>query len=159
MKIYDARKKQEYLKEIAFLTQLEWGKKITNEQELEQKITNKIQKMKQYFEHPYYCKLLLLHKKELIGFISIFPHDGEERKDLTPWYATMYVKREHRNKGYSKILHSAILKEAKRRGIKKIYLKTDLNNYYEKWGAKYMQLLKNGEKLYYFDLEGTYDKK
>lgn len=159
MKIYDARKKQEYLKEIALLTQLEWGKKIDNEQELEQKIKHKIWKMKKYFEHPYYCKLILLDKKELVGFISIFPHDGEERKDLTPWYATMYVKSEYRKKGYSKILHSAILKEAKKRGIKKIYLKTELNNYYEKWGAKYMQLLQNGEKLYYFDLEEIYDKK
>ena len=49
--------------------------------------------------------------------------DGEERKDLTPWYATMYVKKEYRGKGYSKLLNDAILKEANNLGYNKIYLK------------------------------------
>ena len=52
----------------------------------------------------------------------------------------------------SKILNEAILKEAKKRGFKKIYLKTDLINYYEKFGAIYLEDLSNGEKLYYIDL-------
>ena len=64
----------------------------------------------------------------------------------------MYVKKEYRGLGYSKILNDAILKEAKRRGFKKIYLKSELKNYYEKFGAKYMDDLQNGEKLYYIDL-------
>ena len=64
----------------------------------------------------------------------------------------MYVKEEYRGKGYSKILNDAILKEAKRRNIKKIYLKTTLENYYEKFGAKYLEDLNEKEKLYYFDL-------
>lgn len=51
-----------------------------------------------------------------------------------------------------KILNDAILKEAKRRNIKKIYLKTTLENYYEKFGAKYLEDLNEKEKLYYFDL-------
>ena len=87
------------------------------------------------------------------GFISIFPTDGNERKDLSPWYATMYVKKEYRGNGYSKLLNDAILKEAKKRGFSKIYLKTTLENYYEKWGAIYLEKMPNGEKLYYFDLE------
>lgn len=64
----------------------------------------------------------------------------------------MFVKEEYRGKGYSKILNHAILKEAKKRGFKRIYLKTDLVNYYEKFGAKYLEDLNNGEKLYYFDI-------
>jgi hypothetical protein len=50
------------------------------------------------------------------------------------------------------MLNEAILKEAKKRDFKKIYLKTDLINYYEKFGAIYLQDLSNGEKLYYIDL-------
>lgn len=65
----------------------------------------------------------------------------------------MYVKKEYRNKGYSKILNREILSEAQKRGYKRIYLKTDLNNYYEKFGAKYIGKLSNGEKLYYIDLK------
>ena len=64
----------------------------------------------------------------------------------------MFVKKEYRGKGYSKILNDAILKEAKARGFKKLYLKTTLNNYYEKFGAKYLETLTNNEKIYYFDI-------
>ena len=32
------------------------------------------------------------------------------------------------------------------------YLKTELNNYYEKFGAKFIKKLSNGEKLYKFEL-------
>ena len=64
----------------------------------------------------------------------------------------MFVKEEYRGKGYSKLLNDAILKEAKKRGFKKIYLKSDLKNYYEKFGAKQIGLLENGEKLYFIDL-------
>lgn len=64
----------------------------------------------------------------------------------------MYVKEDYRGKGYSKILNTAILEEAKKRGFKKLYLKTDLINYYEKFGATFLDTLNNGEKLYYFNL-------
>lgn len=89
---------------------------------------------------------------ELIGFISIFPSDCEEEKNLTPWYATMYVKKEYRNKGYSRILNDAILKEAKKRGFETIYLKTNLENYYDKFGAVFIKKLKTKESLYKFEL-------
>lgn len=102
--------------------------------------------------NPYYCKLILLKDDVLVGFISIFPHDCDERSDLSPWYATMYVKKEFRGNDYSKILNDAILKEAKSRSFKRIYLKTNLINYYEKFGAHYIETLTTGEKLYYFDL-------
>ena len=153
LKIYNIKDKQEYLKEVAILTQNEWGKSNLTKQEYEIKINKKIEKIKKFFDNKYYCKLILLKENELVGFISIFPTDGDERKDLTPWYATMYVKKEFRGKGYSKILNNAILEEAKKRKIKRLYLKTDLENYYEKFGAIYMEKLSNGEKLYYIDLE------
>lgn len=152
LKIYNIKDKQEYLKEVAILTQNEWGKSNLTKQEYEIKINKKIEKIKKFFDNKYYCKLILLKEDELIGFISIFPTDGDERKDLTPWYATMYVKDKFRGKGYSKILNKAILEEAKKRKIKRLYLKTDLENYYEKFGAIYMEKLSNGEKLYYIDL-------
>ena len=112
-------------------------------------MNNDINNLK-YVEVP---MIVLLDNDILIGFISIFPTDGNERKDLSPWYATMYVKEEFRGKEYSKILNNAILEEAKKRGFKKLYLKTDLINYYEKFGAKFLENLNNREKLYYFNLE------
>lgn len=153
LKIYDIKEKQEYLKEFAILTQLEWGKKFNSKEEFDNKINKKIEKIINRMDNPYYCTLILLDDNNLIGFISLFETDGEERQDLKPWYATMYVKKEYRGKGYSKILNEAILKEAKTRGFKKVYLKSDLINYYEKFGANYLSDLNNGEKLYYIEIE------
>ena len=152
VKIYDIRERQEFLREVAELTPKEWGKPTLSEETLEEKIKKKISKIIQNFDNPLYCKLILLDGNKLVGFISIFPEDGEERKDLSPWYATMFVKEEYRGNGYSKILNDAILAEARKRGFKRLYLKTDLQNYYEKFGAVFLDTLQNGEKLYYFSL-------
>lgn len=152
LKVYNIKDKQKYIEEVAILTQKEWGKQNLTEEEFKLKIKKKIDKIKLNMHNPYYCKLILLDNDILIGFISIFPKDGEERQDLSPWYATMYVKEEYRGKGYSRILNDSILAEAKKRNIKKLFLKTDLENYYEKFGARYLEKLNNGEKLYYIDI-------
>lgn len=152
MKIYNIKDKLEYLKEVAVLTQKEWGKPCCTKEEFNLKVNRKIQKIIDNLDNPYYCKLILLDKEKLVGFISIFPKDGDKRQDLTPWYATMYVKAEYRGKGLSKILNDAIIEEARNRKFEKIYLKTELENYYEKFGAEYMEDLHNGEKLYYIKL-------
>ena len=148
LKIQNLKNRQEYIEEVARLTQSEWGEKVN----FEEKVKNKIQKIKNNFNNPFYCKLILLNNNELVGFVSIFEQDCKERENLSPWYATMYVKEEYRGNHYSKILNDAILKEAKKRKIKRIYLKTTLENYYEKMDAKFLEKLDNGEKIYYFDL-------
>ncbi len=50
------------------------------------------------------------------------------------------------------IVNDAILEEAKKKGFSRLYLKTDLTNYYEKFGAMYIEDLNDGEKLYFFDI-------
>lgn len=149
MKIYSLRENQKYLNEVMELCIKEWGSQESKEN-IESKIKEKANKFLNY-ESTVYDTLILVDK-ELIGFISLCKTDGEEYQNLTPWYATMYVKEEYRGKGYSKVLNEAILNYANEKGFKKIYLKTDLNDYYEKFGAVYIASLKNGEKLYYIDL-------
>ena len=153
LKIYDIREKLGYLEEIVTLCKLEWGNTNESKEVFQKKIHDKIDKIKDNLDNPYFAKLILLDNNNLVGFISLFEKDGEERIDLKPWYATMYVKKEYRGKGYSKILNDAILKEAKQRGFERVYLKTDLVNYYEKFGAIYLENLSNGEKLYYIDIK------
>lgn len=137
----------QYLKEYITICYLEWSNKnMPIEQYLEYK-TNKILQ-----DNNVISIIGLVKKNKLIGFISLLKNDYKERKDLTPWYATMYVLKEYRLKGYSKILNNAILNEAKLLGYKKIYLKTELVNYYEKFGAIYIENLNDKEKLYYIEL-------
>ena len=64
----------------------------------------------------------------------------------------MYVKKEYRGKGYSKLLNDAILDVARNRGFKEVYLKTELINYYEKFGAIPVKILSTGEQLLKFVL-------
>ena len=149
MEIVNLKNNSNYLKEYIKLCSLEWGSK-KSKQEMEKYIADKEQRI--LIEDKVISVLGLIKDNHLLGFISLFRYENENNKELTPWYATMYVKKEYRGKGYSKILNNEILKEAKKLGYKKIYLKTDLINYYEKFGAKYIRNIENGEKLYYIDL-------
>ena len=119
---------------------------------VKRELKGKIEKLKIQLKGKDFCKLILLDDDKLIGFISIYPQDCDECPKLSPWYATMYVKKEYRNHGYSRILNDAILKEAKDRGFLTLYLKTDLKNYYEKFGATFIKKLKSGESLYKFEI-------
>ena len=146
MEIINLMKEFDYLEEYCKLCKLEWGT-VNSDLDINTYSKNKAKKILK--GNRIISILGLVSNNILIGFISLLKYDGEEKKDLTPWYATMYVKKEYRKKGYSKILNDSILKEAKKLGYNKVYLKTDLNNYYEKFGAKYIETLNNGEKLYY----------
>lgn len=152
MKIYDLKDKKEYLREVMILEHNEWAK--NSKDNFEERINKKIDKYEKNIDNLFFCKLILLDKNNLVGFISIFPNDSDEEPNLSPWYATMFVKKEYRGKGYSKLLNDAIVKEAKKRNIKTLYLKTELVNYYEKFGAKYIKNLSSSEKLYKIDING-----
>lgn len=149
MKIVNVKRNSEYLSEYIELCSYEWGSK-KSKLEMQQYVEKR--KKRILSDDKVISILGLVDSNNLIGFISLFKYDGENRKDLTPWYATMYVKKEYRNRGYSKLLNDAILKEAIKLGYKKVYLKTELDNYYEKFGAKYTGKLNESEKLYYFEL-------
>ena len=136
---------KKYLEDYVRLCSLEWGSPKSDD-EVKEKVSSILSGDKVI------SVLGLVDDDTLIGFISLFKYDGDERRDLSPWYATMYVKSEFRGKGYSKLLNDAIIEEARNLGYSKIYLKTDLVNYYEKFGFNYLEDLNNGEKLYYMEV-------
>jgi len=151
MDLINLKNNIEFLKEYFFLCSKEWGEVKTCE-EMKEYVNKKVEKVLSGNYDKLISAIGLIDNNILIGFISLFKCDGEERRDLTPWYATMYVKKEYRGLGYSKILNDAILNEARRLNYNKVYLKSDLINYYEKFGAKYIETLNDGESLYYIEL-------
>lgn len=151
MKIYNLYDNKKFIDEYARLCVIEWGK-TENKSQLELKIKRKINKLLDGDDNLISC-LILVDEDKLVGFISLFKNACTERQDLTPWYATMYVKNIYRGNGYSRILNNAILNEAKKLGYNKVFLKSDLVNYYEKFGALYIEDLNDGEALYYIDLK------
>ena len=124
MEIISIKDNYNYLYEYIKLCKLEWGTKIESDR-LDSYIKERMNNLDNIIS-----VLGLIDDNVLIGFISLLRIDGDERNDLSPWYATMYVKKEYRGKGYSKILNDSILKEAKNKGYNKVYLKTSLINYY-----------------------------
>ena len=157
MQIINIKNKSDYLKEYFTLCNLEWGEPV-NENNMDQYLAMKKEKV---LNGDKFISILgLVENNRLLGFIALFKYEDGQNRNLTPWYASMYVKKEYRGKGYSKMLNNAILNEAKKLGYDKLFLKTDLENYYEKFGAKYLHDLNNGEKLYYIDCRiGTNNKK
>jgi predicted GNAT family N-acyltransferase len=150
MNIVDLKNDKALLKEYLKICNLEWGKPLTD-QELESKVESKTNLILSGQNINIIAALGLIDGDNLIGFISLLKKDEVDMESLTPWYGTMFVKKEHRKKGHSRILNEAILKEAKKLNYNKVYLKTTLENYYEKFGAKYLLSIGN-EKIYYFDI-------
>ncbi len=147
MEIIEIKDKNKYLNEYIKLCYLQWS---NQNKTLDEYIEYKINNIKNTSK--IISVLGLIDNDILIGFISLYRYDGDEKRDLTPWYATMYVKKEYRKKGYSRILNTAIIDKARKLGYNRVYLKSNLKNYYEKFGAKYVETLNNGEKLYYIDI-------
>lgn len=123
MNIISIKENQNFLKEYIKLCSLEWGN-LKSKEELNVKVKTKVDEIILEKEDKLISVLGLIDYDKLVGFISLFKYDGEERKDLTPWYATMYIKKEFRGKRYSEILNAAILKQATILGYDKVYLKS-----------------------------------
>lgn len=146
MRIVNVLNDDNFLREYISACYYEWS---SREKSLDEYMEYKLDKIKNSDNVIF---VLGLVDKELIGFISLFKNDCSERLDLSPWYATMFVKEKYRSNGYSKILNDALLKEARRLNYDRVYLKSNLINYYEKFGAKVIGELDNGERLFYIDL-------
>lgn len=144
--IYNILNKKQYIKEYFEICIKEWG----NIENIENKVIIKEQNFINNKMDNIISVLILEKHNQLIGFISLFKSDSEEI-NLTPWYATMYVKPKYRNQGYSKILNKAIIKEAKKLKYKTIYLKTTLKNYYEKFNTIKIKTI-NNETIYKIEI-------
>lgn len=94
MEIFNLKDKIEYLDEVMELEYDEWADNKENNRRI--RLERKKDKFNNMSSNNSFCKLILLEGAELIGFISLFPNDCEEEKDLSPWYATMYVKKKYR---------------------------------------------------------------
>ncbi len=61
---------------------------------------------------------------ELMGSASLIAHDMDNRPDLTPWLADVYVKPKFRRQGVATALIQRIEAEAKSAGVARLFLYT-----------------------------------
>ena len=70
----------------------------------------------------------------LLGTVGIWRGDLLSRQDLFPWLSALVVNPQYRNKGIGQMLQKFALQYCESKGIKEIFLYTDLVGYYEKSG-------------------------
>jgi len=65
---------------------------------------------------------ILLADGEPVGTASLVAHDLDERPDLTPWLAGVFVEPHVRGRGYAGLLIAAVEQEACRASIPTLWL-------------------------------------
>ncbi len=84
--------------------------------------------------------LIVLEGDLCLGTVSLSNNDLKNRPDLEPWLASLIVNKEFRNREIGKILVDEIIKIAKNRGYKQLYLRTEKAvDYYKKLGWGYIE--------------------
>ena len=150
LKVESIKDNKECLEEYFYLSSVEWGSSYKKDN-FKEILNKRVSDVLNGIDDNIILVLGLFDDDKLIGFISLFKYD--DNYDYTPWYATMYVKKEYRGNNYSKILNDALIIACRKIGYDKIYLKSELVNYYEKFGAQYIKNLNDKEKLFYMDLK------
>jgi N-acetylglutamate synthase-like GNAT family acetyltransferase len=77
---------------------------------------------------------VLIKNNRIIGCCGLIVNDFISRHDLMPWLCGVYVSKEERGHQYASYLMDHAVKEANSAGYFRVYLTTDHNGFYEKYG-------------------------
>ncbi|WP_261129876.1 GNAT family N-acetyltransferase [Bacillus sp. Marseille-Q3570] len=77
---------------------------------------------------------IAVKNEKIIGFYALLRNDLVSRQDLTPWFACLFVAPESRGSGLGSRMLEHAAEEAREKGYTSLYLSTDLEGYYEKYG-------------------------
>ena len=95
---------------------------------------------------------VLLKKEDIVGCIGLISCDFISRSDLSPWIAGVFILESERRKELGSFMIQHVETEAKNAGFSTLFLTTDLNGYYEKYGWERMEdaygLSGNSTKIY-----------
>jgi len=80
---------------------------------------------------------LLIDGDEVIGGCGLITNDFISRMDLYPWLCALYIKPEHRGKGYTRLLVKRCQQDMAPY-YQQLYLSTDHESLYEKLGFTYV---------------------
>ena len=83
---------------------------------------------------------LLCSGERIMGCAGLIPNDFISWADLWPWLCALYVEPEDRGKGMGGVLIRHVEGECRRLGFPSLYLTTDLEGYYERYGYSFLGL-------------------
>lgn len=95
--------------------------------------------MEEYLsKHTEYGWYLCLDGDKIVGGLGVIENDFHDRKDLTPNVCAVYTEEEYRNKGIAGKLLDMVVSDMKSKGITPIYLVTDHEGFYERYGWEFL---------------------
>ena len=84
--------------------------------------------------HPVPQWYLALEQDRIIGGLGVIENDFHNRKDLTPNVCAVYVDEAYRCRGIAGELLEAVCRDMAARGVGTLYLLTDHDSFYERYG-------------------------
>jgi GNAT superfamily N-acetyltransferase len=120
MELYTLKQKPEYLDQVAKWLYLEWGIKTEGSSILA--VKEKLKTFKNTDKIP--INYVALKGEHLAGTFNLMLSDPPERKDLSPWFGSLYVEPNYRNQGIGTYLLKSAVSKANIMGIQKLYLCT-----------------------------------
>ena len=133
MRIISVRKEPDYKEVAAKYIHSKWGNK-TNYQLYEDSIFGCVSTKESI---PYWY--LLESENQIVGCIGLIDHDFINRTDLSPWLCSLYIEKDYRGKSLGSLLIEQVRTDAELEGFESIYLCTELNEFYEKFGFNYLE--------------------
>ena len=86
-------------------------------------------------------------EEKIVAGIGIIENDFHQRKDLTPNVCAVYVEPDYRNQGIAGQMLRRICEDMKAAGIETLYLLTDHDSFYERYGWEFYCLVQgDGEE-------------
>ena len=73
-------------------------------------------------------------------------NDFHDRKDLSPNVCAVYTEEDHRKKGIAGRLLDLAVDDMKKKGISPIYLVTDHNGFYERYGWEFFCMVQGDDE-------------
>ena len=81
---------------------------------------------------------LAIFENEIAGGLGVIANDFHERRDLSPNVCAVYTEEKYRLRGIAGKLLSLISRDMAEKGIKTLYLVTDHDSFYERYGWEYL---------------------
>ena len=128
--VIGVRDKKEYLEKAIDFFSAKWG--------IERNIYDDCISCSITTESPLPRWYLLLKSNQIIGGYGLITNDFISRQDLYPWLCALFIEENERGNNLGAKLLDHGRAEAAKSGYKNIYLCTDLNIYYEKYGWEHI---------------------
>jgi GNAT superfamily N-acetyltransferase len=104
-----------------------------------QTVDQRIESMQAYLSDDLIPSTFIAKGTHLMGSAAIIESDMDNRPELTPWLASVFVAKEFRNRGVGSRLVKHVMDEARKAVIKELYLFTpDRVSFYERLGWRFL---------------------